>query len=831
MPLKFGKLICIAAFIRPVVSQPSTSTLPSTLQNIIPTCAHSCLSDQITRDFPSTVCSNSNDLDCLCSHYGLDGYTLGERAFGCLFSSGCSAEARANASSVYTVCSGENNAVAPTEKTVVVTASSSAPTSTSSTTGGAKIPTTTMASSWLSAASTGSSPAATQATMDATPSDGPTMSSKSSIPLTEAQVAGIAIASIALVVLTVGIAGCLLFVRRRNKRLEEEESKLYFHHSRNASGSGSQFGGPLKDSRGAAGGVGIAPLLQGPVTPGGSTPPQVQDRTWPRYYPIMPGGDMGIGIAQTTNMPQPVPQAHTAQYQPPTQAQYEVSPTMTSPRHQHQSWPAAIPERQSTGVAPFNPTTPPQPPMASPPRTVASRRSRTSIQASPPRAPLQASISPQPTLTSPPRVTPPRPPRPSAEETPTQRGRQSVDRRTVLSQLTVFEEDASAHPGVVSPDETQLPQRPQLEDPSRSNSDFSNDYSNNVMPMPKQRTAPGRQRGQRPHMLRIQIPSYPSGSSSSIRESELPAKRLPPTQEQQAQTSSPLRKSPQKSAMASPKSRASPKPRKKASFTIAQISPSDSPLKHPSPRSDPSSTLRSSGIFPTRVHEIKPKPEQQRKSRPGSSARPHRKRQPELVRDSFASYTSFESLGSDDDPTPPEEEDKQLSAVSESSPISGLKYPKIPRASAQLVSRTPPSPKRRAGPKETASPKQLTPTPSPKHPQKSKAVAHGVENHLWRTELGASRPSPPRPSTPPPRQTAPASKLATPQGQSHGPNVPPTGYFHPNTPQYGQPRAQTVSWASGQEAMFAQFNPASPFGPMPKLTPTRRGDDLYLKVG
>ncbi|KAF3048571.1 hypothetical protein E8E11_005678 [Didymella keratinophila] len=64
------------------------------------------------------------------------------------------------------------------------------------------------------------------------------------------------------------------------------------------------------------------------------------------------------------------------------------------------------------------------------------------------------------------------------------------------------------------------------------------------------------------------------------------------------------------------------------------------------------------------------------------------------LRDSFASQTSFETADPND-PTPEDDSDKQLSddaklsPVAES-PIHGLKYPKVPRASNQLVPRSPP---------------------------------------------------------------------------------------------------------------------------------------------
>lgn len=60
-------------------------------------------------------------------------------------------------------------------------------------------------------------------------------------------------------------------------------------------------------------------------------------------------------------------------------------------------------------------------------------------------------------------------------------------------------------------------------------------------------------------------------------------------------------------------------------------------------------------------------------------------------RGSISSQTSFESA--DNDPTPEEEDDtKKLSPVAES-PISTLRYPKVPRASNQLVPRSPRSPR------------------------------------------------------------------------------------------------------------------------------------------
>jgi hypothetical protein len=62
------------------------------------------------------------------------------------------------------------------------------------------------------------------------------------------------------------------------------------------------------------------------------------------------------------------------------------------------------------------------------------------------------------------------------------------------------------------------------------------------------------------------------------------------------------------------------------------------------------------------------------------------------MRDSYFSQTSFEDGDNDmDDPTPEDEHEHRLTPVMES-PISSLRYPKVPRASCQLVPRSPRSP-------------------------------------------------------------------------------------------------------------------------------------------
>src|SRR5215469_2546167 len=139
----------------------SSQTLPSTLQITIPICAQPCVEKAIEQDFVPSICPNSTDFDCLCSHYGSDGYTLGERAFGCLYSDNCTSPSKANATSVYTICAEQKNAVTPTHSTVIITASQ--PTSTGETS------TSITAMATTSMPSGTSTPSTTQAAMNSSP--------------------------------------------------------------------------------------------------------------------------------------------------------------------------------------------------------------------------------------------------------------------------------------------------------------------------------------------------------------------------------------------------------------------------------------------------------------------------------------------------------------------------------------------------------------------------------------------------------------------------------------------------------------------------------------
>ncbi|KAJ9630892.1 hypothetical protein H2203_001419 [Taxawa tesnikishii (nom. ined.)] len=180
---------------------------------------------------------------------------------------------------------------------------------------------------------------------------------------------------------------------------------------------------------------------------------------------------------------------------------------------------------------------------------------------------------------------------------------------------------------------------------------------------------------------------------------------------------------------------------------------------------------------------------------------------PKPRRQSSASDTSFESVDPEE-PTPPEEEDKQLSPVAES-PISGLRYPKVPRSSNQAVPRSPPT---------TFSLQPLRPK-TPERKQSTTLVAkrrganaaQDLERRLYihNSSCGGSFDS--TSST----VVVPSSRLAQQRTRSKH-ESPLRGYGKGVGAQYGTPKMQEMELKS----------------PLwePKLTPSRRGDDLFISV-
>jgi hypothetical protein len=96
-------------------------SLPPKLQQQLPACAQPCLQTSLSEQFPF-ACTTPVDLSCLCSRYSFNGQALGEVAVGCIYAS-CSTYH--GATSAYNICLGQRYAVAPTLTALTIVARTS----------------------------------------------------------------------------------------------------------------------------------------------------------------------------------------------------------------------------------------------------------------------------------------------------------------------------------------------------------------------------------------------------------------------------------------------------------------------------------------------------------------------------------------------------------------------------------------------------------------------------------------------------------------------------------------------------------------------------------
>jgi hypothetical protein len=198
----------------------ASASLPSALQQGVPSCAQSCLQTSLAEKFP-VACSGQESIQCLCSRYSNNGESLGEVALGCVYS-GCSMVDR-GAASAYNVCLGQRDAVMPTKSVLTVVASSAPRTTSTSSSKAVATPTIT---SSLRAQSTAtqsvivdsvpytptatSTPSSTFAALPIATDDSPKM--------TPAQIAGLSVAAVAAFVVAVGLMALSVCLRRRRER-------------------------------------------------------------------------------------------------------------------------------------------------------------------------------------------------------------------------------------------------------------------------------------------------------------------------------------------------------------------------------------------------------------------------------------------------------------------------------------------------------------------------------------------------------------------------------------------------------------------------------------
>ncbi|GAB7323762.1 hypothetical protein MBLNU13_g07222t1 [Cladosporium sp. NU13] len=246
-------------------------------------------------------------------------------------------------------------------------------------------------------------------------------------------------------------------------------------------------------------------------------------------------------------------------------------------------------------------------------------------------------------------------------------------------------------------------------------------------------------------------------------------------------------------------------------------------------------------------------------SRPIRSTQP-----PRSYRCSGGSETSFESTDPDEI-TPPEEIDRHLSPVPEAdSPNSNVKYPKVPRSSNQAVPR---SPKPTLSPayqhsqvwplKEQGQGQAQTPPPPPKHTTQTpktplqthhqpslsgstlaakrlgSSAATSLSNGLHIRSLSNPQSSPLKGYGRPANSNSNNSVRGPrprPPVSLRKPSYAGTGYGSPD-PEYDLP-PRTPEMASAGPKILRTEREVVLRSPLwePKLTPSRRGEDLFLSV-
>lgn len=770
---------------------PKSTSLPSVLQQNVPPCAQSCLQDSLVEKFP-VACTGSGDIQCLCSRYSNGGESLGEVALGCVYSSCSSTDS--GAASAYNVCLGQRDAVMPT-KTALTVVASSAPRTTSTSTFSTSTATPTITTTLQTQVSSSRSifvdsisftpsatpsPSSTFAAAPAAPQDAPRM--------TPAQIAGLSVAAVAAFVIAIGLMALSVCLRRRRER----RKSLY------------------------------------PDEKGMSQKPKKYSTRVSRLVPV---GSLPVPPKRFPMKPPPVARK-CSNHPGPSQGNFSTKQSAGFP----------IRTVQRNGVGTSN-TSKDSLPLDQIGVAISAELDGTSIKRQDSaNVPMQGQTR--------------------ANQAHTQLQTRPF---SSMTQVTVFEEDEAAarrRSSVLLPTPP-VPVAPiRSLKPSRSATVSNNATQPSVPPNPRSQQATGR----RPSELYLSIPvRHERPQPKMIASTHLPStgspKQLPQSQSKWLAPS--IRKvsaSPQNNSGGSPgdiddyyfnsyqqtNSRASP-----AQFTRSRDSPRGVQVKSKASRSTVSRTVS-------------------RTSSRGSTN----------IRDSGSSQTSFETVDPND-PTPDDEDDdkqlsdeNKLSPVAES-PISNLRYPKIPRASNQLVPRSPRSPR---SPQSSNFLKSLPQQPTPKKTQSSPRRAPSpsiiLQNRrrdlappLLETRLPLRLNAPQNtaivheplkdPFTTPPRQ---------PRGRAHiRSNSTESWTTTPRAMIDRKSRTQSGMWPSspamyeieaikplnvkknesltvrrhkdemkeinvGRDVVYGADGLASPIW-APKLTPSRKGDDLFISVG
>ncbi|KAI6364601.1 hypothetical protein MCOR25_005607 [Pyricularia grisea] len=212
----------------------TTATAASPAATLVPSCARGCFQSFLDVYEFTGSCGETPSLDCLCGRYSSSGATIGEGAVQCIVAEAetgtCSKDDASQSliSKAYSACQEQPNAVTPTLKTIVatlVTSTTASPTN-------SPTPTTMITSS---RPPTGTNAPGASATATSTPQE----SNKSSAALNGSQVAGVTIGAVSGVFILVAF----VFIARcsRKKHLNNvaaRDKSVSFDSERSAPGPG-----------------------------------------------------------------------------------------------------------------------------------------------------------------------------------------------------------------------------------------------------------------------------------------------------------------------------------------------------------------------------------------------------------------------------------------------------------------------------------------------------------------------------------------------------------------------------------------------------------------
>lgn len=791
MLLSHFKRLCITSATliaaSPLATVTSGSThLPSALQQAVPSCAQSCVQASLAEKFP-VACTGQDGIQCLCSRYSNGGESLGEVALSCVYS-GCSMVDQ-GAAAAYNVCLGQQDAVMPTKSVLTVVASSAPRTTSTSMSKPVATPTitTTLRTQVTSTQSVIVDSIASTPSATSTPS--PTfvavpVTTDRSPKMTPAQIAGLSVAAVAAFVIAVALMALSVCLRRRMER------KNAFDSDEKGSGARSKK---------------YSSRFSHYVTMGNTPQP-------PRQFPMaLPPAARKGGKRTKTN---------TAQKKGQPTAMYPTRPVQrngvgTSNSSSNSSLPleqigvAISAELDGSSVVPRTTTK-----ASLQTRSGNSKTSQLNVPFRPVSTMTQVTVFEEDEMTARRRSSAllPTPPVPVAPI----RSLQPSNRASTFDIATGFP----------------VPPTQSIQKPARRSELFLN------IPIRHERPQPRR-------IIALQIPS--TGSPQQLPSTQ--TNRLAPPSRMIAGSS------PQKTP---------------GSSTAGDIDDYYfSSHKDPTPRPSPAYTMRA---------RDSPKGVQIRSKRSGSTVSRTTSRASTNIRDSGSSQTSFETADPSD-PTPEDEDDdKQLSSddnklspVAES-PISKLRYPKIPRASNQLVPRSPRSPQTAQhtfkSPRYDASARRKLPSPPP--------TSHLLQNRrkdlaplLLETRVPLKLNAPkdvaiiPRPqlkdpfTSPPPRarthmrSNSTESWSTTPRSKIDRRSRTRSGMWPASPAMYEEPvtirplnvrrkdseplsvrtnRDEMKEINVGRDVEHDGEGLRSPVW-VPRLTPTRKGEDLFISVG